>query len=266
MEIVILPDWSKEGSFEMAKEIGEWLKNQSFSPTWTYGDEPEPEFAILLGGDGFIMRTSRELANYDIPVMAMNFGTLGFLAVAERDNWQEVLEKVIEGRYSIERHPLLRAEHQGSSIGRYFEAVGNVYIRHQARMVVFDVIADGEIAYERIRGDGVIVANPIGSTAYNLSAGGPVIKEGIVITPICTHPRRLKSKRRKKFKEIKIIYQGVKGGQKDEGCLLFIDSDDYPIQPGDQIRISKSSKQASLIIPEGCSFAKARKEKLGLST
>lgn len=266
MKVAIMPDWTKN-LMQFGLEVGHWLKdNYSVVPTW--GFERDMDIAVLLGGDGFIMRTSLDLAGYKIPFLAINCGTKGFLAVAEKDNWQKILGQVIEGKYSKESRPILAISHFHEEEVKNFEVAGNVYIRHRAYMILFSVKIDDKVVYKELGGDGVIVANATGATAYNLAAKGALISSGLVITPICPHRLDVVSLPVPESAEkIEIVYHGIKGAQYDhEGCLLFTDSDKYSILPGDRVEIKKSKKEASFIIPEGFSFIESLQEKLGLST
>lgn len=265
-KIAIIPDPTKD-LFKFGLEVGDWLKKEyAVSPSWGFNEEAA-DMAILLGGDGFIMRRSLDLATQKIPFLAINCGTKGFLAVAERDNWQEVLRKVCEGKYGMEKRPVLDVRHFRGEEIRDFEAAGNAYIRHRAYLILFSVSIDGKAIYKELGGDGVIVANAMGATAYNLAARGAIISSGLVVSPIC--PFRLgviSLPVPESAQKIEIIYHGRKGAQPDdEGCLMFIDSDKFPIFPGDRIEIQKSAKEISLLMPEGFSFIESLQEKLGLS-
>lgn len=251
---------AKAGAAEMAKEIVGWLK----------GRESPIDFAVILGGDSFIMKQAKNLAASKTSVVAVNFGTLGVLATAEKNNWQDVLAKILAGEYAIEKHGLLSVVHYDSrKVGEkycccfkeHLESVGDVYIRHKGWLISFSVIVDGKPVFDNIRGDGVVAATPLGSTAYNWSAGGRIINKGVAITPICT-PARLKSQYFDEFNEIQILYHGMTTRKKDEGCLLFVDGEDYPIYPGDEVAITKSPEFVSFIVPTGFNFAEARRNKV----
>lgn len=271
-KVFLIPDTFKPEAYRVSLEVEKYLKDRSVLPLWFLGssDELEPcEFATLLGGDGFIMRKGLELGRASIPFVAINFGEKGFLAVAEKDNWQEILEKVLNGRYVIEKRPILAVTHFHENSGvRNFEVAGNVYIRHRAYQILFSVSIDGKVIFEKLGGDGVIVANATGATAYNLAADGAIISSGWVITPICPHRLDVVSLPvPESAKKIEIVYHGRKSAQyDDEGCLLFSDSEKYPILPGDRLEIKKSDKEVALIIPEGFSFIESLQKKLGLST
>ena len=268
MKVAIIPDPEKN-LLDFGLEVGNWLKDKySVLPNWGF-DEKEIDMAILLGGDGFIMKKSLYLATYKIPFLAINCGTKGFLAVAEKDNWHEVLEKVLNGRYTIDKRQILSVSHfDAANKSRNFKAAGNVYIRHRAYMILFTVSIDGKIIYKELGGDGVIVANVTGATAYNLAADGALITGGLVITPICPHALNAKSLPvPKSAKKIEIFYHGRKGGQEDdEGCLLFSDSEKFPILPGERLEIRPFKKEALLVTQEGFSCIESLQKKLGLST
>ncbi len=266
MKVLIIPDRAKEEAKKASLEIADWLRNNSVSPLFLICDEQKPDLAILLGGDGFIMRESLNMAVHDIPFLAINFGTKGFLAVAEKDNWQDVLRKVINGKYIIDKRVVLSACHFSKRKVRHFEAAGNVYFRHKADLILVNIAIDGQTVYRNLPADGVIVATPTGATGYNLGAGGPIISSGMVITPICPHALNVVSLPVSESKKIEIVYLGRKGRYgRDQGCLLFTDSGRWPIRPGDRVEIQKSQKEASFIIPKGFSFFEALQGKLGLS-
>lgn len=260
MGIVIIPDSAKKEAELLAVEISSWLNKRPCSAG--------SKFAILLGGDGFIMRKSRELAQDGTPFVAVNFGKKGFLAAAEKDNWQDVLAKVITGRFQVERRPILEVRHLSGGRDRKYEAAGNVYIRHRADMILVSVSIDRKSVYKKLPCDGMIVANATGATAYNLGAKGAIITSGLVITPICPHSLNVISLPvPPSAKKIKMIYHGRQSSfEEDEGCLLRVDSEKYLIEPGDELEIRKSEKDTSFVIPEGFSFVESLQKKLGLST
>lgn len=267
MKVLIVPDKAKEEAGKASLEIADWLRNNSISPLFSLCDEQKPDFAILLGGDGFIMRESLNLAGYDIPFLGINFGTKGFLAVAEKDNWHDVLKKVIDGKYIVERRVVLEVSHFGKrKVKKHFEAAGNVYIRHKTDLILVNIAIDGQSVYRNLPVDGVIVATPTGATGYNLGAGGPIISSGMVIRPICPHALNVASLPVPESKKVEIVYLGRKSNYgRDGGCLLHTDSGRWPIKPGDRVEVRSSQKEASFIIPEGFSFFEALQGKLGLS-
>jgi len=271
MKVLILADYFKEEAVKLMPELVKWFFERNvLAIVLQQGEEIKSsqkfDFAVALGGDGFITKKSLVLARLNLPFLGINLGTKGFLAVAERDNWQEMLEKVLAGKYTIEKRIILAATHFGANKRQKLEAAGDIYIRHRTNMIAFSVVIDGEVVYKNLFADGVVVATPTGSTGYNLSAGGPYCQTGIVVTPICPHAVNVKPLALQESKRVEIVYLETKAQQEeDEGCLLFVDGIRYPIEPGDKVQIKNSRKRAFFVIPEGFSFFEALQKKLGLS-
>lgn len=150
------------------------------------------DLAIVAGGDGTLLSMARAAAPPGIPLLGINFGSLGFLTELQPTEWLSGVEAVIEGRFSIEERRTLRVRHanRDGSVSEY-AALNDAVITKSAlaRMIGIQVQVDGaEVA--TYTSDGLIVATPTGSTAYNLSAGGPILDPrmaAFVISPICPH-------------------------------------------------------------------------------
>lgn len=149
-------------------------------------------FALSLGGDGTLLGICRRYAENPVPVCGINMGTLGFMADIEQNELEEKLEKLCEGSYHIEWRPFLAgyvtkegAEHfLGYAINDIVVTKGDV-----ARIISLGLTVNKTPLVE-CKADGFIVASPTGSTAYSLSAGGPIINpmvKGLILTPICAH-------------------------------------------------------------------------------
>jgi len=270
MRVLILVDYFKEEAVNLIPELIRWFSEKNVLAIVQRGEEigslPKFNFAVLLGGDGFIMKTGLKLVSQKISFMGINFGTLGFLAVAEQNNWPDVLQKVIAGQYAIDKRLILDVVHISEAGVNNYEAIGDVYIRHAEAMVKVKVTVDGDLVHQNLRGDGVIIATPTGSTAYNLAAGGPIIESGIAITPICAHPVNKRPISVKEFREVEVTYLGTKSSRESEmGCFLFVDGQKYRLEAGDRVIIHKSPKKARFIVPKGFSVFDAIQKKLGLS-
>jgi NAD+ kinase len=167
------------------------IKMPGFEPS----EIPEHvEMIIVLGGDGTLLSAARFVADAhaDVPIFGVNLGSLGFMAELSFDELYDNLEKAIAGRLETEDRMMLAASvlREGRTIARY-RVLNDVVINNGelARMMELKVsVNDGHLT--TLRADGLIVATPTGSTAYSLSAGGPIIHPTIhcfVITPICPH-------------------------------------------------------------------------------
>jgi NAD+ kinase len=152
----------------------------------------EADLALVLGGDGAILRAARQMGYHQVPVLGVNLGKLGFLADLSPEELREVLPLVTCGEYRITHHLMYECvvTEEGSEevcfLGLNEVAIQNGPPFH---LIELDLIIDGE-EVSRYSCDGLIVSTPVGSTAHNLSAGGPIIGQELsafVITPICPH-------------------------------------------------------------------------------
>ena len=148
---------------------------------------------ITLGGDGTLLRGARRLDGQETPILGINLGRVGFLTTAARDSVAQAVEALAAGRYAIERRQVLRAMIKGGdgSERSLTNALNDVVVHKGgvARVVRMRVMI-GEEEVGPYSADGIVVATPTGSTAYSLSAGGPIVVPGVdalVVTPICAH-------------------------------------------------------------------------------
>lgn len=150
-----------------------------------------PEFVLVLGGDGTLLSAARAIGAAEIPMLAVNLGSLGFLTEVRLDELYATLEAAAEGRCPVESRSVLdcRLIRENSEVAHYMALNDAVIKSTVARLIGFELCVNGERVVE-YQADGVIVATPTGSTAYSLAAGGPVLMpsvEAIVLTPICPH-------------------------------------------------------------------------------
>ncbi len=199
---------------------------------------------VVLGGDGTILSVARHSAYYNIPILGINLGNLGYLAGAEKNDGKSAVDKVLRGDYAVEERMMLRIENSGKG---FYLGLNEAYIRnkHSAHMISLRVSVNGQYI-DTYRGDGVIIATPTGSTAYNLSAGGPVLKPDtslIAITQVCPHNLYARP----------LVISGddeVSISAADEGGVgsVFIDGEyTADIAPGEVIRIRKAQHHTYII-------------------
>lgn len=150
-----------------------------------------PEFVLVLGGDGTLLAAARAIGESQIPLLAVNLGSLGFLTEVRLEELYSTLEAVIEGSCPTETRTLLdcRLLREGREVARY-QALNDAVVKSTvARLLGFDLCLNGDAVVD-YQADGVIISTPTGSTAYSLAAGGPVLipsVDALVITPICPH-------------------------------------------------------------------------------
>jgi NAD+ kinase len=150
------------------------------------------DLAIVLGGDGTMLNAARRLARYGVPLVGVNQGRLGFMTDIAREDMLTCMDDLLDGRFMPEKRMLLAAEvwRDGKEIASNM-ALNDAVVDKGAigRMIEFELFIDGEFIYN-LRSDGLIVSTPTGSTAYSLSAGGPILHPtmtGIALVPLCPH-------------------------------------------------------------------------------
>ena len=155
------------------------------------------DMLICFGGDGTILHAAKSANAHHVPILGVNMGSVGFMAELEQGELKE-LSRLIEGRYTVERRMMLdvKATHEGRVIFRD-TALNDAVITKGAvaRIIDFSVLADQKLITD-FSGDGIILSTPTGSTAYSMSAGGPIVEptaENIIITPICAHALQARS-------------------------------------------------------------------------
>lgn len=150
------------------------------------------DLAIVVGGDGTMLHVARELSQQALPVIGINLGRLGFLTDIPAERMLEDMDKVLAGEYHLEERMMLAVEvHAGQEIVYQGTGLNDIVISkgEVARLIEVNTYVDDEFV-TRTRGDGVVIATPTGSTAYSLSAGGPILHPtlpAITVVPICPH-------------------------------------------------------------------------------
>jgi NAD+ kinase len=197
--VVLFGDPEKGPVAETMREFSLFLQDKARIIASCHLNECRPDvlrksdFAIVLGGDGSIISAARHLSAARVPVIGVNLGRLGFLAEFSVSEFKHYFEDIVAGRARIERRMMLGCR-VGSSGGRErfsSKAVNDVFITAGPpfHVIEMEIAVDGERLPSCV-GDGLIVCTPTGSTAYNLSAGGPILAgsmEAMVITPLCPH-------------------------------------------------------------------------------
>jgi len=223
----------------------------------------ESDLLLVLGGDGTILAAAREAANHDIPILPINMGSLGFLTSFTVEELYPALESALAGEAKIEERVLLQVErtHNGELLTR--QRVLNDAVVHKgtlARMIEVELHINGAFVC-RYRADGLIVASPTGSTAYSLSAGGPIVQPGvpsILITPICPHT----------LSDRPVVIQDNSNidlhlSQNADSVFLTLDGQTgVPLQTGDCVRITRAAERLKLIQPPDKTYFEILRNKL----
>ena len=209
------------------------------------------ECVIVLGGDGTLIQAARDLSSINVPVFGINIGTLGYLTEIDMEQAFPAIDRIMADEYNIDTRMILRGRVYRGDDKLYSDiALNDIVINRMGslKIINFDIFVNGEylITYPA---DGLIVSTPTGSTAYNLSAGGPIVRpqtDCIVMTPVCPHVLNKSS----------VIFGGedvleVRMTQSRSGVeerVVTFDGTDYiNLVSGDCIVISRSDTRASLI-------------------
>ncbi|MFW6073954.1 MAG: NAD(+)/NADH kinase [Chloroflexota bacterium] len=207
---------------------------------------------IVLGGDGLMMHVAHTYPG--VPLIGVNFGTVGFLAMAERSRWQEVLKRILDGDFSIQMGPTLHVTvaNRGSQGDQACGlAVNDVAIRAGVRMIDTELYIDRQYV-NTYPGDGMIVATPQGSTAYCMAAGGPILVPGVhgfAITPLSPHsPIRATLV----VSEDNLIEMVIT--QNRDAQLILDGKVIRDLQRGDVIRVERGEPNFNMIMLPGMSF------------
>lgn len=278
---LIIPNPLKQDSMNFVSVIADYLENknkkayvpddyscdfgsnvQAVSPEHT----DKIDMAIILGGDGTFLRNISYIKHREIPVFGINFGHLGYLTQCDPDDAFECLDRAIAGDFEIESRIMLRCIVSSSGESSSYTGVNEVVLHRPVneRALHINVCINGNLI-ENFYADGVLVSTPTGSTAYNMSAGGPVVvptANNFVITPICA-PKADCSIVSSGDDEICIsLSTRDAGGESIRGCLSVDSIDCIDFEPDSILTVKKSKYALNLVRFNNDSFYRTLKHKL----
>ena len=209
------------------------------------------ECVIVLGGDGTLIQAARDLSSINVPVFGINIGTLGYLTEIDMEQAFPAIDRIMADEYNIDTRMILRGRVYRGDDKLYSDiALNDIVINRMCslKIINFDIFVNGEylITYPA---DGLIVSTPTGSTAYNLSAGGPIVRpqtDCIVMTPVCPHVLNKSSVIFGGEDVLEVRMTPSRSGV-EERVVTFDGTDYINLVSGDRIVISRSDTRASLI-------------------
>jgi NAD+ kinase len=222
----------------------------------------EADIAIAVGGDGTMLGIARQLARHGVPLVGINHGRLGFITDISLEFWRDALAQVLQGHYSAEQRSLLTAEViRGEQVIWQNLALNDVIVSRSSRagMIELQVEVDGLYMYSQ-RADGLVVATPTGSTAYALSANGPILHprvSGIVLVPVA--PQALSNRPIVLPDDVAVSIRVVEGREPRLACDMQAFSD---LQIGDDIIVRKAAFTVRFLHPPGYSYYATLRNKL----
>ena len=223
----------------------------------------EVDLIVVLGGDGTMISTARLIGDRSIPVLGINYGGLGYLTEFRIEEMFAALEQILAGNYELDRRVTLRVEHcRGDETLSTNRVLNDVVINKAAlaRIIELEVWLNG-LFVNNFRADGLIVSTPTGSTAYNLSAGGPIVfpsMNAVVITPICPFTLSNRPIVVPDEAEIELVLK-----TKNEEVALTLDGQvGFQLQPADSVKIRKSRTTFNLVQPPNRNYFDVLRDKL----
>jgi NAD+ kinase len=220
------------------------------------------DLAVVMGGDGTMLNIARELIEYNVPMVGVNQGRLGFLTDVSIDGMLATMDEILEGEYAAEERFLLNAvvRRQGQPVYQAY-AFNDVVVSKgtSGRLIELEVFIDGQFVYSQ-RSDGLVVATPTGSTAYALSAGGPILHptlEAMVLVPICPHTlsNRPIAVNSHSVMEILLLHAV-------DASVHFDGQSHIDLQQNDWVVVRRSENNIRLLHPLGHSYYDTLRQKL----
>lgn len=222
------------------------------------------EMILCLGGDGTMLAAARFFGQYETPLLGINMGRLGFLTSISQNVLYEKLDDVLSDHYNIQKRMVLKAVLLQEDPPKEFYALNDVVLHRQgaSRVLQIDVHIDGDY-FNRYYSDGIIMATPTGSTAYSMSAQGPIVPpsmEAIILNPICPHSLSARPTIIPENSQVELCIQPL-----DMDAILSMDGQVYvEVSKGSSVRIQRADYDVHLLALKDYDYFNLLREKLNL--
>ena len=247
----------------LSQELRHEAINREFPSVDDYvsHDNQTIDFALSVGGDGTFLTTAALVGHLDIPILGINCGHLGYLAEVQTDNVELVLDQLVNNNYTIEKRSMLEVSCQqdGKLASPYALNEAAILKSGLSSMITVDVTLNGEFLHN-YKADGLLVATSTGSTAYNLSVGGPLLDphvNAIILSPVATHSLNIRPL--VVLDDSKI---DIKIASRNGNFLLSVDGRSQVLSQDVQLHIERSQRTIKLVRINGQTFMQSLKDKL----
>ena len=270
MKVLVLGNSQRPGVCEEVERRLPWLRSQADVIAVDVCQEvdltplPPADVALVFGGDGAILRAARQMAYRQIPVLGVNLGRLGFLADIHPDDFPRAFQEVAKSNYQVTRHLMFECVLESDRDGQSVPLLGlnEVVVHTMPPFHILDLELEIEgLPVARFSGDGLIISSPIGSTAHNLSAGGPILAQELsafVITPICAHTLTYRP-----IVESADKLHVIRLGQGARQAAVIVDGQQTtPLGPDQRVLIRKAPVSFALVKVPGQSYYQTLRDKL----
>ena len=225
------------------------------------------DLVVVLGGDGTLLATAGLVArgDRDVPILAVNFGSLGFLTEITRPELFDALAGVLDGRYTVDERMMLAARARRAGHGDVEVPVLNdvVFTRTALSRIIDLSVSVGDQFVTRVKADGLIVASPTGSTAYNLAAGGPIVHPAMaafVLTPIAPHTLSNRPIVVPAERDVRVTVSADDGGA--EVYVTFDGQSGFPLAAGDTVMVGRAARTVRLVRATTRTYFEVLRQKL----
>ncbi|MCP1101157.1 NAD+ kinase [Aequitasia blattaphilus] len=272
-KILIVTNETKDLDYSVTKKVSQILADKgracilhdkgSDLNTLSKYTKKDIDLALVIGGDGSLIRLARALMNTNIPILGINMGTLGYLTEVELSNIEDAMEQICSENFEIEDRMMLEGALED---GTKSVALNDIVVNRNGglRVLHFDIYVNGKLL-NSYQADGMIISTPTGSTAYNLSAGGPIVEPTaslIVVTPICSHALNKSSIVLSPEDVIEIQIGEGKNHAIEEAIVTFDGADTTVIKTGDRVRIYKADAKTKIVKLNKVSFLDTLRRKM----
>jgi NAD+ kinase len=271
MRIFVLGNAHRPGVKEEAERLLPFLRQHAQIVAFDLEQEADlsaltADMALVLGGDGAILRAARQMGYKQAPVLGINLGKLGFLADLTPEELRTCFPRVVNGEYRVTQHLMFECLAESPSEKRIYLGLNEVFIHTgpSFHSIHLDLAVDGE-PVTRFMGDGLIVSTPVGSTAHSLSAGGPILGQELpafVITPVCPHTLT----NRPVVDSSEKSYTITLASSLDEALLIIDGQEPSPITSQHRITVRKAPVSFGLVKVAGRSYYQTLHDKLRWGT
>lgn len=261
----IITNTMKDDEYRITAQVRSYLERYGKKCSLSQeGEIPnQVDCAIVLGGDGTLIQAARQLVKYEIPLIGVNLGTLGYLTEVEVKTLEQDLYRLAMGELDIESRMMLSGVINGHTRDI---ALNDVVVTRKGalRVIHFNIYMNGTLL-NSYQADGVIISTPTGSTGYNLSAGGPVVEPTaslIVITPICSHALNTSSIVLSAEDVLEVEVGEGRYGNIEDAAVSFDGTEMISLQTGDRIVVKRAKERTKLVKLSKESFMKTMRRKM----
>lgn len=263
----IIKNFLEKNGKEVVIEVMDDKKIYGKEEAASFSSGNRPDAAIILGGDGTMLRAARDFVEEEIPLLGVNLGSLGYLAEVEQANVENALQKLLDGEYFIEERMMLEGTIlRDGQIVAQTKALNDISVLKSLpyRAINFDVYVNGQFL-KNYGADGIIISTPTGSTGYNLSAGGPIVEpcaDLLVLTPVCPHTLASRSIILAGEDEVLIEIKEAKNGGEQAAFAMSDGAAHFDLKTGDTFVMNRSEQRTRIIKLNKVSFLEILQRKM----